>query len=143
MTDEFTSISGITVRKVQIRHGLRRWVEHVGYEVRVGGGVVYHLGDGTLPILPKGIDRLRQEIRKRPDVALVTIGGLDANVTNAVRLVKEFRPKTVIPMHWQLVTRRQKRGERFCRRVYRETEGVNCRVPSPLNTISIPWCQEV
>jgi L-ascorbate metabolism protein UlaG (beta-lactamase superfamily) len=117
--DEYL-LGWVTVRKVGVPHGLRHRVDHTGYEIRLDDMVVLHLGDGV---------RLLQEPPLETDVMIVTIGGLEATVGNALALVERIRPAVVIPMHWSVFQSCRRRAFRFQRRVRQCCPKTLCIVP--------------
>ena len=133
VTDAEYHLAGVTITTVQCTHGMRHWVAHQGYEIRGETRRILFLGDAF---------RIDEPVAPRPDVLMVTIGGLEANPRNALGIVRLLKPRLVIPMHWELFFRGDGKPRAFAARVEAEGPDSSCIVPPIGSPIEIPWRQQ-
>lgn len=91
----------IRVTKIDIPHGVLHNKDHCGYIITFGGKVIYFLGDGILP---------GQELAPGPDLLFVSLCGLECSPANACTLITKLKPFCIIPMHWELFRREDRKA---------------------------------
>jgi len=119
----------VQVLRIDIPHTIRTGVDHTGYIIHFAGNVIYFFGDG---IKPKG------EIAPYPDIMFVTIGGIEANIPNAIKLVNEIKPRCVIPMHWELFNRSDKKPKEFKEKLKELFPEIHCIIPPFYKLFTVP-----
>ena len=152
-TGESTAVGAIRVTAIRAVHEGRRFklgprVEAAGYEVEVGDRRVYFAGD-------TGLFAEMAELAGRIDVALLPIAGwgprLDRghlNPTSAAEAAATIRPRTVIPIHWGTLIRRDMRGradeflggpaKRFADQLAELAPGVELALLEPGESLELP-----
>ncbi len=129
LTDREYRLGGITVHSLPSVHGLRRAVDHRAYEISGGGRTIVFLGDAV---------QVQGAVTMNPDALFVTIGGLDADIRNALAIVRSVRPRTVIPMHWEGLFRQNRKARDFARALALEPAAPLCIIPEPGVPVEIP-----
>jgi L-ascorbate metabolism protein UlaG (beta-lactamase superfamily) len=77
----------------------------VGFIISVGGSRIYHAGD---------TDAIPEIKKLNVDVALLPIGGTyTMTAEEAADIANEFKPKSVVPMHWGTIVGSLGDAERF------------------------------
>jgi L-ascorbate metabolism protein UlaG (beta-lactamase superfamily) len=95
--DETTTVKGVDIRAVAGYNEHHPRGSNVGFVLKVAGQTVYHSGDtGRVPEMTE---------LGRIDVALIPIGGtFTLDEEEAAALVRDLKPKAVIPMHYGYAT---------------------------------------
>jgi L-ascorbate metabolism protein UlaG (beta-lactamase superfamily) len=114
------SVGGIRIKKIETAHGVRHAVPHTGYAIEAGEKVIYDLGDGY---------DIGEAVPRHPDYLLVTIGGLESNVGNALKNVGVLEPRYVIPMHWEGLSRWDAKARALKLEIAGAYPLVNCLIP--------------
>jgi L-ascorbate metabolism protein UlaG (beta-lactamase superfamily) len=60
----------------------------------------------------------------------VTIGGPQANIDNALKMVRRLRPRIAVPMHWEVFFRSDAKARRFAQLLSKESDGPACVIPT-------------
>ncbi|MBI2485823.1 MAG: MBL fold metallo-hydrolase [Deltaproteobacteria bacterium] len=77
----------------------------VGFVVGLGGLKIYHAGD---------TDKIPEMKKLNVDIALLPIGGTyTMTAEEAAEIANEFKPKSVVPMHWGAIVGSKADAERF------------------------------
>ncbi len=134
ITEDSYGGDGIEVRRIKSIHGFRHDVDHSSYLIRIAGLTLLFMGDAY---------RLVGEITEHVDIMFVTIGGFEATPANAVRLVSEIKPDTVIPMHWELFARTDEPAIRFRGLLEKTGMKVRCIIPIIDETITVTKANEL
>ena len=120
ITDRNCQIGTISITRLESVHGVRHDVEHWAYIIAMGDVSLCFLGDAY---------RVSGFPDRIPDVAFVTVGGLEANPQNGAALVASLGAALAIPMHWEVLFRTNDRAEEFCREASRRVPAIGCYIP--------------
>lgn len=87
--------------------------EWVGFMITAGGRKIYHAGD---------TDAIPEMKRLSTDFALLPIGGTyTMTAEEAAEIANQFKPKSVVPMHWGAIVGSKADAERFSKLFTGET----------------------
>ncbi len=120
LTDRNYRIGGISITRLKSVHGVRHDVEHWAYIIAMGDVSLCFLGDAY---------RVSEFPDTIPDVAFVTVGGLESNPKNGAALVASLGAAFAIPMHWEVLLRTSDRAEEFCGEASRKVPMIGCYIP--------------
>jgi L-ascorbate metabolism protein UlaG (beta-lactamase superfamily) len=85
----------------------------VGFIVNAGGRRIYHAGD---------TDAIPEMKRLSTDVAFLPVGGTyTMTAEEAAEIANQFKPKSVVPMHWGAIVGSKADAERFSKLFTGET----------------------
>ena len=121
ITDEKHSVKGITITALRSVLGVRHGIPHRSYAIDYGDLSICFLGDAY---------ELVDWPERTPDVLFVTIGGCEADAERAMKLVGLLKPAAVVPMHWEVLFRSDRKARKFQRAMKERFPAIRCVVPA-------------